>query len=182
MPDIIYKYATNYNQAYVIVESNDQGSVVCNGLYYDLEYENMFVESTVKSNALGATMTRRVKRIGCSSIKDLVEQKKIKIVDSQTIIEMSTFVAVGNSFAAQAPNHDDLMMNLVLFGWFTTTDVFQTLTNIDMKDMLYRERLKAIQDDMLPFGFIEGAPYNDHKYSKDDDGNIWLEQEWKRSI
>jgi hypothetical protein len=74
------------------------------------------------------------------------------------------------------------MMNLVLFGWFTTTDVFQTLTNIDMKDMLYRERLKAIQDDMLPFGFIEGAPYNSHKYSKDDDGNIWLEQEWKNSI
>ena len=182
MPDIIYKYATSYNKAYVLIESNDQGAVVCNGLYYDLEYENMFVESTVKSNALGATMTRRVKRIGCSSIKDLVEQKKIKIVDSQTIIEMSTFVAVGNSFAAQAPNHDDLMMNLVLFGWFTTTDVFETLTNIDMKDMLYRERLKAIQDDMLPFGFIEGAPYNSHKYSKDDDGNIWLEQEWKNSI
>ena len=178
LPDIIYKYANTYNEAYVVVESNDQGGVVCNGLYYDLEYENMFVESSIKANALGATMTRRVKRIGCSSIKDLIEQGKLKINDANTIVEMSTFVSKGNSYMAQAPNHDDLMMNLVLFAWFTTTDVFQALTNIDMKDMLYRERLAAIQDDMLPFGFLESGNYEKDKYTKDDDGNIWFEQEW----
>jgi hypothetical protein len=178
-PDLIYKYAKTYNEAYVVIESNDQGAVVCNGLYYDLEYENMFVESTVKANALGATMTRRVKRIGCSSIKDLIEQKKLKIYDAQTIIEMSTFVSRGSSFQAIAPNHDDLMMNLVLFAWFTTTDVFQNLTNIDMKNMLYKERLQAIQDDMLPFGYVESGNYESYKYDKDQDGNIWFEQEWK---
>ena len=178
MPDIIYKYAKSYNNAYVIIESNDQGAVVCNGLYYDLEYENMFVESSVKANAIGATMTRRVKRIGCSTIKDLVEQKKLEIVDSNTIIEMSTFVSRGNSFMAIAPNHDDLMMNLVLFAWFTTTDIFRSLTDIDMKDMLYRERLAAIQDDMLPVGFL-GEKSEEHKYEKDKDGNIWFEEETK---
>ncbi len=177
LPDIVYKYANLYNEAYVVVESNDQGAVVCNGLYYDLEYENMFVESSIKANALGATMTRRVKRIGCSTIKDLIEQKKLNIKDAQTIVELSTFVAKGNSYQAVAPNHDDLMMNLVLFAWFTTTDVFQALTNIDMKDMLYRERLAAIQDDMLPFGFVESGNYEKDKYSKDDDGNIWFEVE-----
>ena len=181
LPDIIYKYANTYNKAYVVVESNDQGAVVCNGLYYDLEYENMFVESSIKANALGATMTRRVKRIGCSSIKDLIEQEKLRIYDAQTIVEMSTFVSKGNSYMAVAPNHDDLMMNLVLFAWFTTTDVFQSLTKIDMKDMLYRERLAAIQDDMLPFGFVDGDTYDNKKdkYTKDNDGNIWLEVEWK---
>ena len=178
LPDIIYKYANTYNEAYVVVESNDQGGIVCNGLYYDLEYENMFVESSIKANALGATMTRRVKRIGCSSIKDLIEQGKLKINDANTIVEMSTFVSKGNSYMAQAPNHDDLMMNLVLFAWFTTTDVFQALTNIDMKDMLYKERLKAIQDDMLPFGYVESGNYEKDKYTKDEDGNIWFEQEW----
>jgi hypothetical protein len=179
LPDIIFKYANHYNEAYVVVESNDQGAVVCNGLYYDLEYENMFVESSIKANALGATMTRRVKRIGCSTIKDLIEQNKLLIVDSNTIVEMSTFVAKGNSFMAIAPNHDDLMMNLVLFAWFTTTDVFQNLTNIDMKDLLYRERLREIQDDMLPFGFVGSDNYEDtEKYEKDSDGNIWFESEW----
>ena len=33
-PNIIYKYAKVYNNAYVVVESNDQGSLVTNGLYY----------------------------------------------------------------------------------------------------------------------------------------------------
>ncbi len=179
-PDIIHKYAKTYNDAYVVVESNDQGAVVCNGLYYDLEYENMFVESSIKANAIGATMTRRVKRIGCSSIKDLIEQKKLKIVDAQTIVEMSTFVSKGSSYQAIAPNHDDLMMNLVLFAWFTTTDVFQSMTDIDMKNLLYRERLKSIQDDMLPFGFTTQESERD-KYSKDADGNIWFETEWKGS-
>ena len=181
LPDFIYKYAKTYNDAYVVIESNDQGAVVCNGLYYDLEYENMFVESSIKANALGATMTRRVKRIGCSGIKDLIEQNKLIIHDAQTIVEMSTFVSRGSSFMAIAPNHDDLMMNLVLFAWFTTTDVFEALTNINMKELLYHERLKSIQDDMLPFGFVDGDTYDNDKYTKDEDGNVWLEVEWKGS-
>ena len=124
-------------------------------------------------------MTRRVKRIGCSTIKDLIEQRKLKIVDPNTIIEMSTFVSKGTSFQAIAPNHDDLMMNLVLFAWFTTTDIFRSLTDIDMKDMLYRERLAAIQDDMLPVGFLGNGDSEEHKYTKDSDGNLWFEQDTK---
>ena len=177
LPDLIYKYANHYNKAYVIIESNDQGAVVCNGLYYDLEYEQMFVESSIKANALGATMTRRVKRIGCSTVKDLIEQKKLIIRDAATIVEMSTFVSKGSSYQAISPNHDDLMMNLVLFAWFVTTDIFESMSNIDMKDMLYRERLKAIQDDMLPFGFIpesEDTPKGE-KILGDD--NLWFEGE-----
>ena len=175
-PDVIYRYAKAYNDAYVIVESNDQGAVVCNGLYYDLEYENMFVESSVKAAGIGATMTRRVKRIGCSTIKDFIEQGKLKIVDQQTIIEMSTFVSKGKTFMAIAPNHDDLMMNLVLFSWFATTDIFRSLTDIDMKEMLYKERLKEIQDDMLPVGYL-GDKNEEHKYTKDKDGTIWFEED-----
>jgi len=177
-PDIIYKYAMTYNEAYVIIESNDQGAVVCNGLYYDLEYENMYVESSVKAGAIGANMTKRVKRIGCSTIKDFIEQRKLAIVDEETIREMSTFVANGSSYAASATNHDDLMMNLVMFGWFASTDIFQNLTDIDMKDLLYRERLQAIQDDMLPFGFINDGSTNHNKYVIDEEsGNrtSWMD-------
>ena len=180
LPDIVYKYAKTYNEAYILVESNDAGAVVCNGLYYDLEYENMFVESAIKKDAIGATMTKRVKRIGCSTIKDLIEQKKLLIRDAQTIIEMATFIAQGNSFAAKLPNHDDLMMNLVLFGWFTTTDIFATLSNIDMKDMLYKEQLKAIQDDMLPFGFINDGTEEQKQGEGDGQGNIWFEEKYNR--
>ena len=178
LPDIIYKYAKTYNEAYIIVESNDAGIVVCNGLYYDLEYENMFVESAIKTNAIGVTMTRRVKRIGCSTIKDLIEQKKLSIYDANTIIEMATFVAVGKSYMAKAPNHDDLMMNLVLFAWFTTTDIFQSISDIDMKNLLYQEQLAAIQDDMLPFGIVNDGQ-NENKGEGDGEGNVWFEEDTK---
>ena len=178
LPDVVYKYANLYNEAYVIIESNDAGIVVCNGLYYDLEYENMFVESAIKTNAIGIMMTKRVKRIGCSTIKDLIEQKKLTIKDANTIIEMATFVSVGKSFVAKAPNHDDLMMNLVLFGWFTTTDIFQSISDIDMKSLLYHEQLAAIQDDMLPFGLIDDGQ-NEDKGEGDGEGNVWFEKDTK---
>ena len=173
-PDIIYKYAWLFNKAYVVIESNDVGQLVCNGLYYDLEYENMFVESSVKSGAIGATMTRRVKRIGCSNAKDLIEQKKLHIVDANTIVEMSTFVAKGQSYEASHTNHDDLMMNLILFGWFTTTDIFLGMTDIEMKKMLYNEQLKAIEADVIPFGFVNDDPEKP-KHEVDEDGQIWFE-------
>jgi hypothetical protein len=171
-PDVIYKYANMYNQAYVVIESNDQGTVVCNGLYYDLEYENVYVESMIKANSIGITMTRKVKRIGCSNIKDLIEQNKLKINDSNTIIELSTFESRGSSYEASRGNHDDLVMNLVLFAYFTTTAFFNDLTDIDLKTMLYHEKTKAIEDDIVPIGILSDEHENNSKYMVED-GLVW---------
>ena len=158
-PDVIYKYAKTYNDAYVVIESNDQGAVVCNGLYYDLEYENVFVESMIKKNAVGVEMTRKVKRIGCSNIKDLIERDQIEIIDADTIIEFSTFVAKGSSYEASDGNHDDLVMNFVLFGWFVTNPMFNDMTDMNIKQMMYDEKMKQIEDELVPFGEVDdGQP------------------------
>ena len=170
-PDVIYKYANMYNQAYVIIESNDQGAVVCNGLYYDLEYENVYVESMIKANSIGVTMTRKVKRIGCSNIKDLIEQNKIAIHDAETIIELSTFESRGSSYEASNGNHDDLVMNLVMFAWFTTNQFFNELTDIDVKKLLYSERVRAMEDDIVPVGILDVEEDNS-KYTVED-GLVW---------
>ena len=171
LPDIIYKFANMYNKAYIIVENNDQGSVVCNGLYYDLEYENVFLESAVKANSIGVTMTRKVKRIGCSNIKDLIEQGKLTINDAETIIELSTFEARGNSFEASNGNNDDIVMSLVLFGWFSTNAFFAELTDIDMKSLLYSERIKAMEEEIVPVGFFDDG--REDKFEKDASGIVW---------
>ena len=154
-PNIIYKYAKGYNDAYVVIEANDQGGVVCNGLYYDLEYENVHVSSSIKANAIGIEVNRKVKRLGCSAIKDLLENKKLDIIDENTIMETSTFVAKGQSYEASDGNHDDLMMNLVLFGYFTSTQYFGDMTNINLKQMIFDQKMKEIEDDMVPFGYID---------------------------
>ena len=167
-PNIIYKYAKSYNEAYVVIESNDQGTVVCNGLYHDLEYENVHVESAIKANAIGIEMTRRVKRLGCSAIKDILENDKLRIVDENTIMEISTFVAKGQSYEASDGNHDDLMMNLVMFGYFVSTQYFADMTDINLKDMIYKKKLKEIEDDIVPFGFIDDGEEHIRRIEQDD--------------
>ena len=154
-PNIIYKYAKLYREAYVIIESNDQGTVVCNGLYLDLEYENVYLESAVKSNRIGVEMTRKTKRLGCSSIKDIIENHKLEIYDENTILEISTFEAKGQSYEASDGNHDDLVMNLVMFGYFALTEFFSDMSNINLKHMLHEQRIKEIEEDVPPFAFID---------------------------
>jgi len=154
-PDIIYKFAKVYNNAYVIIESNDQGSIVCRGLYYDLEYENVHVESAIKSNAVGIEMTRKSKRLGCSGIKDLLEERKLDICDENTILEISTFVSRGQSYEASDGNHDDLMMNLVMLGYFVSTQMFSDMTDINLKQMMFENQMREIEDAIVPFGFVD---------------------------
>jgi|TARA_B110000259_G_scaffold146542_1_gene165221 hypothetical protein len=165
-PDLLYKYATHYNEAYVVVESNDAGQVVCNGLYYDLEYENVFVESMIKANAIGVTMTAKTKRIGCSNIRDIMQQKKLHIKDEETIREMSTFVAKGSSYQADHNSHDDLMMNLVMFGWFTSTPFFAESTDVDMKHMLYKDKVAQMMDEVIPVGHMPQQEDSNHPFGE----------------
>ena len=174
-PNIIYKMATLYNQCLVVVESNDHGVVVCNGLHYDLEYENLFFESAVKSDKLGVNMTRKVKRIGCSTFKELLENNKLEIVDEDTIHEITCFEARGNSFEASSGNHDDLVMNFIMFGYFAGTNYFNELTNISLKDLLYQKRIQEIEDDIVPFGFIDNGSNNAQQTTPTQDG--WLYDE-----
>lgn len=174
-PDIIYKYATSYNQAYVIVESNDQGTLVTRGLYYELEYENMHISSALKSDGIGIEMTRKTKRLGCSGIKDIIENDKLVINDSETILECSTFVAKAQSYEASEGNHDDLIMNLVMFGYFATTEMFRNMTDINLKEMMFKDRMRQIEDDMVPFGYIDdgSAAIDDWEQREKDKNNPW---------
>jgi hypothetical protein len=168
-PNVIYKYAKPYNDAYVVVESNDQGSVVCNGLYHDLEYENMHVESSVKANAIGIEINRKTKRLGCSAIKDILETKRLTINDDSTILEISTFEAKGQSYEASDGNHDDLMMNLVLFGYFVSTQYFSDMTDINLKQMMFEQKMQEIENDVVPFGFIDDGSEAIQQIENQDD-------------
>lgn len=173
-PNIIYKYATAYNKAFVIVEANDQGGVVCNGLYHDLEYDEMYVTSAIKSSGIGIEMNRKVKRLGCSGIKDLLETNKLSIHDETTIMEISTFEARGHSFQASSGNHDDLMMNLVMFGYFANTLSFEEMTDVNIKEMMYKNRMDEIDNDLPPFGFIDDGSEFEAELETRNQGEQWL--------
>ena len=153
-PDIIVRVAKMYNDALVIIENNDAGHIVCNAVYHEYEYENTFVESAVKALGVGVTMTKRVKRIGCSNLKDLVESGKLQINDANTISELASFEARGGSYEAAGNTYDDLVMNLVMFAWFVSTNIFQDTSNVVLRDLLFSDRLREMEDDVVPFGVM----------------------------
>ena len=169
-PDLINKYCSRYNESLVIIENNAEGSMVATQLHYDIEYANVFVQGLTKATDIGITMSRKIKRVGCSTLKELLEENRLVVVDRPTITELMTFVHKGSSFEADRGYHDDMVMNCVLFAWFVTTEFFTHLTDTAVKDLLYAEQQKMIEDDLLPAG-VFGEQNTDTFV--DDTGQLW---------
>jgi hypothetical protein len=170
-PDLINKYCSRYNEALVIIENNAEGSMVATQLHYDIEYPNVFVQGMTHAKDIGITMSRKIKRVGCSTLKELLEENRLSVVDRATITELMTFVNKGSSFEADRGYHDDMVMNCVLFAWFVTTEFFTHLTDTAVKDLLYSEQQKMIEDDMLPAG-VFGDQDGDESFV-DASGDRW---------
>jgi hypothetical protein len=165
---VIHNTALKYNKAYILVEENNIGSQVTDVLSQDLEYENMFttvkrdMKTTLSSgfhkNAkMGITTTARVKRIGCSNLKMLIEKEQLLVTDSDTIGEFLTFSvdAKSGSYKAENGKHDDCIMTLVLFSWMVDEEYFKELYDNDIREnlMKYVEE-KENEENYLPFGFL----------------------------
>ena len=172
LPDVINKYAHPYNDALVIIENNAEGSLVAKMLHYDVEYESVFVQGMSKAEDIGVTMNRKIKRIGCSTLKELLEENRLTLIDRTTITELMTFVHKGTSYEADRGYHDDMVMNCVLFSWFITTPYFEHLTDKAVKTLLYSEQQKLIEDDLLPAG-VFGALEGQEETFVDVEGDRW---------
>jgi hypothetical protein len=165
-PDVIFKAAKDYNNAYVLIETNDIGGQIADILHSELEYENIL--STISENGrtyispgfsktttLGVRTTKSVKRQGCFAIKSLLEEKKLNIFDAETIHEFSTFIEKNGSYTADEGYHDDLVMTMVLFGWLTSNQYFQELTDVNVREKIYKQQMLQIEDELTPFGVID---------------------------
>ena len=47
-----------------------------------------------------------------------------------------------------------MVMNLVMFAWFVSTDAFGGVDDETLKQMLYKDREAMLDEEMLDFGFI----------------------------
>lgn len=185
-PTVIYNVARRYNNAHILAETNAIGMQVVEMLHGDLEYENIFsttnmgrggqrISSGFKKNSkLGIKMTNQIKSIGCSNLKSLIEADKLIIQDFDTISELTSFVATHSSFSAEPGCHDDLTMTLVLFAWLTTQPTFKELTDTDVRRKILEEKLESMQQEVLPFGFIDDGNESQETF-QDNEGNLWSE-------
>jgi len=183
-PSIIKRIGDYYNQAYALIEINDNGQQIVDSLFEDYEYENILSTVDMKGRIVltwgygtksnrGVRTTKSVKRLGCSLMKGLIENQKLLTQDFDTISELSTFIAKGGSFEAEEGSHDDLVMTLVLFSWMTNQSFFSELTNIDIKAKLHQEQMRQIEEEQLPT-FLGGhidVDHNDGAFV--EDGAVW---------
>ena len=170
-PSIVYTTGMRYNEAFVMVELNDIGQQVADILHQDLEYENLLITSVrgrggqrigggfTKNIQLGVKTTKTVKSIGCSNLKDLLENDKLVIEDYDTIVELSSFISRKNSYAAEEGSHDDLVMCCVLFAWLVRQEYFKDLTDTDIRTKIYNEKIQMLEDESLAFMIMDdGQP------------------------
>lgn len=168
LPSIVRSIGKRYNSAYVLVEINDIGGQVADILHVDLEYENLIKVNQLgrkgqvisefggsRGVQFGVRTTTLVKKLGCSVLKNLIEQEKLIIEDIEMIDELTTFIASRNSYEADDGHNDDLVMCLVLFAWATRQDFFKNLTNLDVRLEMFSDEIEKIESDIMPFGFFD---------------------------
>lgn len=194
-PDVIHEVAKNYNKAYVLVEVNDIGGQVADILHQDMEYDNLLMCS-MRGRAgqllgqgfstkcqLGLKMTATTKKTGCSNLKAIVESDRLLINDYEIISELTTFIQKNNTFMAEQGANDDLAMCLVIFAWVVVQPYFKEMTSGDVRKNIADEERESIEEDMVPFGFInDGLRSNDPEDGPtfvDADGNLWFSNEAK---
>ena len=186
-PQKIHQVAKAYNTAFVLVEVNDIGEQVANSMHFDMEYDNMIMAS-MRGRAgqilgggfsggraqLGVRTTKAVKKIGCSNLKQLIEDNKLIVEDYDAINELSTFIVKGSSFEADDGCNDDLVACMFIFGWCTDQTYFKEVTNNDIREQMYRENQDQLEQDMAPFGFmINGLEDDNIGEMVDEYGTRW---------
>ena len=185
-PTKIHEVAKAYNNAYVMVEVNDIGEQVANTLQFDLEYDNL-VMASMRGRAgqvlgagfsggraqLGVRTTKAVKKIGCSNLKQLIEDNKLIVEDYDCVNELSTFISKGSSYTADDGCNDDLVACMFMFGWATDQTYFKELTDNDIRMTMMREQQDALEQDMAPFGFILNGVDDPLDDEVDEYGTRW---------
>ena len=183
-PTVVHSLCKQFNNAYCMVEINDIGGQVADILHNEFEYENILMTSVrgrkgqtldggfgQGGSQLGIRTTIATKRVGCSNLKNLIEEDKLLIEDFGIIDELISFIAKRQSFEADDGHNDDLVMSLILFAWCTTQQYFKDLLNMDVRKAMYKEKLEQIEEEMTPFGFIDTGM--GEEYEKDSEGTLW---------
>lgn len=158
-PFMIMNTCRQYNDAYCLIEVNDAGGEIANTLFYEFEYENVYFTDKERlseaSGYPGVRTTKKVKIIGTSVLKDLIESDQLLINSHEILQELGVFVQKRSGYAAEDTKiNDDLMTCLWLFAWLTKQTLFSDLTNVNIRHLLANRREREIEESLTPFGFI----------------------------
>lgn len=129
-----------YNNASIMVENNDMGSMVCKVIFYDLECEQLI---STDPKGLGTRANRKTKLEGNLLLKKYLENGWLKVVDYNTLNELSRYEEISpNVFHANTQDGSDDHVTSLLWGLYYLTSEFydsETNTRSEYKEKKYSE-------------------------------------------
>jgi len=153
-PYTIEKIGQMYNNALTIIENNSIGLVVCNALFNDIEYPELYVDT----KEIGIRTTKSTKKAGVRYAKELIENHGLKINDYDTVVELSNFTRRKNSYEAADGFTDDIIMGLVLFSYFSSLPYYKEWCDTDFVSRMYKKKMEQISSEqMLPVYHQDGG-------------------------
>ena len=180
-PAMIVNIARYYNNAWVLIETNDVGQQVVDELHNGHEYEYLLRTTNAGRNGFqlgdgaasrpGVKTSTSVKNVGCANLKSLLENDKLIVEDYETFVEITTFVRDGQTFAAEEGCHDDIVMCLVLFAWIAASEYYKEMFGTNARKNIYAEHLDKIEADVMPIGFMPQDQMD--QIIIDEAGTIW---------
>lgn len=182
MPQYLYEWGKWYNEALMIIESNDGAGTYANTvLHNDYEYENLYFEKTfgtfdhkTKTKIEPGFRTNAKNRaMILDTLKLLIDNKRLAINDKDTIKEFTTFVLKNNKFQADDGFHDDLIMALcIALAPFSDVKNFENFTELVSK--MYSKDAESVDfSDFLCLGDFDD--YSDLEVSDDTPESILFE-------
>ena len=170
-PHLLFNTARQYNNAFLLIEINDLGEEVANTLWMEYEYENLYFTDakglTEARGYPGIRTTSKVKGLGCSVLKDLIEKDKLFINSHKILEELGIFVLKRKSYGADDTSiNDDLCTTLWLFAWLTKQTIFQEINKTNLRGVLTERKQEYIDKQMTPYGH-----FNDGKDDLDNEIN-----------
>ena len=110
---IINDIAKEYNNSYVVLETNNMGLAVLNELYHNLQYNNLYFR---RAGDPGWETTSKTRPFIIQAIEQLFNKDVIKVLSKRTINELQTFVADLDTGKVQKQrgSTDDLLISLGL--------------------------------------------------------------------
>lgn len=119
--DVLCHLGKLYNEAEIIVESNNHGLTTLTRLIKGLQYPNAYTETVLdkitetETTKLGFMMNARTKPLVLDSLRAAMREGPIEILDRTTLREMQTFVVKDSGKMEHEEGcHDDTVMALSL--------------------------------------------------------------------
>jgi hypothetical protein len=138
-----------------MVENNAEGAAVVNRLWNDLQNGNL-INSGSKMKDLGVRANQRTKNRAVMLMKKLIENGNLKLVDRDTIEELSTFIEKGNKMAG-VNKYDDCVSALYWACYFLEMNILEETYEFSNQNFLsenYGEENVEKNEDDEPWGIL----------------------------